>query len=65
MSVCIIRADCPVDNPSFLQFQFPATEPDGSMADIHAASEVAFGATTEAFCFARLTEQLRVEVRHD
>ena len=61
MSVCIIKADCPVDNP-FLEF--PATELDGSMADIHAASEVAFGATTEAFCFARL-QTAKVEVRHD
>ena len=52
MSVCIIRADCPVDN-IFLLFQFSATEPDGSMAGAHVASEVAFRATAEAFCFAR------------
>jgi len=48
MSACIIRAYRPVDN-ILLLFQFPATEPDSSMAGIHTASEVAFGATTEAF----------------
>ena len=61
MSVCIIKADCPVDNP-FLEF--PATELDGSMADIHAASEVASGATTEAFCFA-WSQAARFEVSYD
>lgn len=53
MSVCIIRADCPLDNIFFLQFQFSATETDGSNAGVHVASEVAFRATAEAVCFAR------------
>ena len=62
MSVCIIiRADCPVDNPFFTIF---STEPDGSMAGVHAASEVASGATTEAFCFAR-SQAARFEVSYD
>ena len=52
MSACIIRADCPVDNVFFLQFQFLATGPDGSIAGVHVASEVAFSATAEAVCFA-------------
>ena len=53
MSMCIIRAVCPLDNFFFVLFPFTATEPNGSMAGIHAASEVAFRATAEAVCFAR------------
>lgn len=52
MSMCIIRAYRSIDN-ILLLFQFSATEPDGSMAGAYAASEVAFRATAEAFCFAR------------
>lgn len=52
MPACIIRAGRPIDN-IFLLFPFSATEPDGSMAGVHTASEVAFRATAEAFCFAR------------
>ena len=52
MSFGIIRAYRSIDN-LFLLFQFPVTEQDGSMASVHVASEVAFGATAEAFCFTR------------
>ena len=53
MPTCIIRADCPVDNSFFYNSNFSATEPDGSMAGFHVASEVVFRATAGAFCFAR------------
>lgn len=64
MPTCIIRAGRPIDNILFLLFQFPATEPDGSMAGVHAASDVASGATSEVFCFAQL-QATPAEVRHD
>ena len=53
MSVCIIRAYRPIDNIFFYNSNFLATEPDGSMAGGHVASEVAFCATAEAIYFAR------------
>ena len=54
MSVCIIRAYRSIDN-ILLLFQFSATEPDGSMAGVRTASEVASRATTEAFLFCPTT----------
>ena len=52
MSFRIIRANCPIDN-KLLLFQFSATESDGPMNSGRSASAVAYGATTEASCFAR------------
>ena len=64
MSVCIIRADCPIDNIFFLQFQFSATQSDDPMTGGHLASAVASSATSEASFFAR-SQAARVEVSHD
>ena len=55
MSVCIIRAYRSIDN-ILLLFQFSATEPNGSMAVAHAASEVASRATAEALLFCPTTD---------
>lgn len=52
MSVCYYTGRAP-RLQLLLQFQFPATEPNGSMVGAYTASEVAFRATAEAFCFAR------------
>ena len=55
MSFGIIRAYRSIDN-IFVLFPFSATESDGLMTGAHAASEVAFRATAEAFLFCPTTD---------
>ena len=62
MSVCIIRAYRSIDN-ILLLFQFPATEPDGSMAGILQPPK-SLWRDDGGFCFAR-SQAARIEVRHD